>query len=192
MKSLAPQPRQPKENILQIKLIPPIINLYYLRAAKSDINASNHLAPKHLLPGILSLPLNKSGHCTRHYGTHSGLKNIKCLIPECQYKHSTKNFRSLFSRRDNMLQHYRTHLRRLESSSKPTAASLAILAAWNNPVPERTGPIPAHIARSAESASGYLLNDANCPVCNSGFECYGVVEEHLWNSHPDVSRRLKV
>lgn len=45
--------------------------------------------------------LKKSGHLARHNRIHTGEKNFHCLHPGCP---------SRFSRQDNMMQHYRTHL----------------------------------------------------------------------------------
>ncbi|KAI7901511.1 uncharacterized protein BX663DRAFT_399933, partial [Cokeromyces recurvatus] len=42
-----------------------------------------------------------SGHLARHYRIHTGEKNYNCLHPGCSSK---------FSRQDNMMQHYRTHI----------------------------------------------------------------------------------
>ncbi|KAI8967876.1 hypothetical protein BDF20DRAFT_796458, partial [Mycotypha africana] len=42
-----------------------------------------------------------SGHLARHNRIHTGEKNFHCLYPGCPSK---------FSRQDNMMQHYRTHL----------------------------------------------------------------------------------
>lgn len=42
-----------------------------------------------------------SGHLARHNRIHTGEKNFHCLHPGCP---------SRFSRQDNMMQHYRTHL----------------------------------------------------------------------------------
>ncbi|ORE10832.1 hypothetical protein BCV72DRAFT_301577 [Rhizopus microsporus var. microsporus] len=42
-----------------------------------------------------------SGHLARHFRIHTGEKNFYCLYPGCP---------SRFSRQDNMMQHYRTHL----------------------------------------------------------------------------------
>lgn len=42
-----------------------------------------------------------SGHLARHNRIHTGEKNFQCLMPGCTSK---------FSRQDNMMQHYRTHL----------------------------------------------------------------------------------
>ncbi|ORX65483.1 hypothetical protein DL89DRAFT_215649, partial [Linderina pennispora] len=42
-----------------------------------------------------------SGHLSRHHRIHTGEKNFVCLHPSCN---------SRFSRQDNMMQHYRTHL----------------------------------------------------------------------------------
>ncbi|PKC70479.1 hypothetical protein RhiirA1_318301, partial [Rhizophagus irregularis] len=40
-------------------------------------------------------------HLARHNRIHTGEKNFQCLMPGCTSK---------FSRQDNMMQHYRTHL----------------------------------------------------------------------------------
>jgi hypothetical protein len=45
--------------------------------------------------------LKISGHLARHNRIHTGEKNFQCLMPGCTSK---------FSRQDNMMQHYRTHL----------------------------------------------------------------------------------
>jgi hypothetical protein len=42
-----------------------------------------------------------SGHLARHHRIHTGEKNFHCLYPGCP---------SRFSRQDNMMQHYRTHM----------------------------------------------------------------------------------
>ena len=48
-----------------------------------------------------------SGHLQRHELIHSGLKPYACPIPGCMSK---------FSRHDNMMQHYRTHLRKIQKT----------------------------------------------------------------------------
>lgn len=45
--------------------------------------------------------IQHSGHLARHNRIHTGEKNFHCLYPGCP---------SRFSRQDNMMQHYRTHL----------------------------------------------------------------------------------
>lgn len=59
-----------------------------------------------------------SGHLARHNRIHTGEKNFHCLYPGCP---------SRFSRQDNMMQHYRTHMsnksRRHPQARKPYVAT---------------------------------------------------------------------
>jgi hypothetical protein len=48
-----------------------------------------------------SLIVYYSGHLARHNRIHTGEKNFHCLYPGCPSK---------FSRQDNMMQHYKTHV----------------------------------------------------------------------------------
>ncbi|KAI8820221.1 uncharacterized protein EV422DRAFT_597228 [Fimicolochytrium jonesii] len=52
-----------------------------------------------------------SGHVARHMRIHTGVKPYPCLLPDCQAR---------FSRQDNMMQHYRTHLLKLQKSTAST------------------------------------------------------------------------
>lgn len=49
----------------------------------------------------VKLIIISSGHLARHHRIHTGEKNFHCIYPGCPSK---------FSRQDNMMQHYRTHM----------------------------------------------------------------------------------
>lgn len=51
-----------------------------------------------------------TGHLTRHKKIHSGEKKFSCYYPGCE---------SRFSRKDNCMQHYRTHINGKATSTKP-------------------------------------------------------------------------
>lgn len=53
------------------------------------------------LDKVLIYIYHNSGHLARHHRIHTGEKNFHCIYPGCPSK---------FSRQDNMMQHYRTHL----------------------------------------------------------------------------------
>jgi hypothetical protein len=72
-----------------------------LVAATSTEDKENHL-PRHVCgqPGCGKVFPSKS-RLQRHMVIHTGAKPFSCLYPDCE---------RTFSRRDNMLQHYRTHI----------------------------------------------------------------------------------
>ncbi|KAI8905240.1 hypothetical protein DFJ77DRAFT_551995 [Powellomyces hirtus] len=55
--------------------------------------------------GTCQRSFTTSGHLARHMRIHTGVKPYKCLLTGCDSK---------FSRQDNMMQHYRTHLLKLQ------------------------------------------------------------------------------
>ena len=61
---------------------------------------------------ICSRGFTTSGHLARHNRIHTGEKNHQCPFEGCQQR---------FSRQDNCLQHYRTHLKNAQANSLPYA-----------------------------------------------------------------------
>lgn len=55
-----------------------------------------------------SMGFTTSGHLSRHYKIHTGERNFTCPLEGCTQK---------FSRHDNCLQHYRTHLKRSQQNN---------------------------------------------------------------------------
>lgn len=101
-----------------------------------------------------NIKMISSGHLARHHRIHTGEKNFQCMYPGCP---------SRFSRQDNMMQHYRTHLSpkgrwprrsytvptsfepRLQPSSCYCQHSSATSSPVSTPVAEPTTPIAAPI-----------------------------------------------
>lgn len=78
---------------------------------KNQINQLDHISNKTIstkqrkfLCKICSMAFTTSGHLTRHNKIHTGEKNFVCPQKNCGQR---------FSRHDNCLQHYRTHLKKL-------------------------------------------------------------------------------
>ncbi|KAJ3165300.1 transcriptional repressor [Irineochytrium annulatum] len=67
-----------------------------------------------------------SGHLARHMRIHSGLKPYKCPLRECP---------SRFSRQDNMMQHYRTHI------VKASGSALHVLSPSPRPAASESRPM---------------------------------------------------
>lgn len=79
-----------------------------------------------------------SGHLARHNRIHTGEKNFHCLYPGCP---------SRFSRQDNMMQHYRTHMsprsrrnQQLQHSASRLQSPVRIYSDHHNPLQQQTRP----------------------------------------------------
>lgn len=108
----------------------------------------------HLSNQILST-LFLSGHLARHNRIHTGEKNFACLYPGCP---------SRFSRQDNMMQHYRTHMSaRSRSRVQSQNGSVHPTAASNMPRPH------AHTRIHSDSSAITPLNQSQHTAIPSEF-----------------------
>jgi hypothetical protein len=115
----------------------------------------NSYSPNFFFFIVILQILSYSGHLARHNRIHTGEKNFACLYPGCP---------SRFSRQDNMMQHYRTHMSaRSRSRVHSQNGSLHTTAASNIPRPH------AHTRIHSDSSAITPLNQNQHSVIPSDF-----------------------
>ncbi|KAI8145113.1 hypothetical protein BJV82DRAFT_604984 [Fennellomyces sp. T-0311] len=103
---------------------PIIANQWHSNVTKSSNKRRHHCSE-------CQKSFTTSGHLARHNRVHTGEKNFPCLFPGCQ---------SRFSRQDNMMQHYRTHMsprsRRSHRRNSATATTPVPAVSIDRPKPK--------------------------------------------------------
>ncbi|KAI9310907.1 hypothetical protein BX666DRAFT_1868840 [Dichotomocladium elegans] len=108
--------------------------------------------------------LYHSGHLARHSRIHTGEKNFHCLYPGCP---------SRFSRQDNMMQHYRTHMSPRSRRGQQRATAATTVGAKTRvpmlPPPPPPPPPPRPCCHA------YIYTDASAAVHQLPLTCYPAV-----------------
>lgn len=111
MSTMIPPPRTPQQQQQQPQQHNPHVSS--MNSASTIASATEYYTPsgnprKHVCK-TCQKGFTTSGHLARHNRIHTGVKNHVCAFPGCEAK---------FSRHDNCMQHYKTHLKAKKGQRK--------------------------------------------------------------------------